>query len=65
MDNWKEISNSLTKMLHLKSEPIAYKRFENADEIDGISGLNRVDHLFTFCQAQFMARVTRLTVGIT
>jgi uncharacterized protein (DUF169 family) len=65
MDNWKEISNSLTKMLHLKSEPIAYKRFENADELDGISGLNRVDHFFTFCQAQFMARVTRLTVGIT
>jgi len=65
MDNWKEMSTTLMTMLHLKSEPMAYRRLEKAEELEKISNVIRVDHFFTFCQAQFMARNPGLTVGIT
>jgi len=65
MDNWKDISNTLKTMLRLKSEPVAYKRLEKAEELGKIANVFKVDHFFTLCQAQFMARVNGLTVGIT
>jgi uncharacterized protein (DUF169 family) len=65
MDGWKEKSAALTSMLHLRSEPIAFRRLEKAGDLDNIERVYRVDHFFTFCQAQFMARISQLTVGIT
>jgi len=51
--------------LRLKTKIIAYRRLEQAEELDKIKNLARIDRFFTFCQVPFLVRVNGLTVGIT
>jgi uncharacterized protein (DUF169 family) len=63
--NWLETSNELSNLLRLKSAPVGFKRLESTAELSSIKNVYRVPHLSTFCQVLFMARIQRLTVGIT
>ena len=65
MARWAELSKELEDMLRLKTSPIAYRRLENAEDLDKIKNVFRVDRMFTYCQVPFMARVLGLTVGAT
>lgn len=65
MNGWKEKSDTLISMLRLKAEPVAFRRLDEADQLNDIKNVTRVDHFFTFCQAQFLARNLKRTVGIT
>jgi hypothetical protein len=58
-------SNALKEVLRLSSEPIGYKRFEKAAELDGVKGVRRWKPPCQFCQIPFMAGVGGLTVGLT
>lgn len=63
--SWSEISSELINALRLKTDPIAFRRLEKAEDLDGIKNVQRIPHLFTFCQAVFLARVQKLTIGVT
>jgi uncharacterized protein (DUF169 family) len=58
-------SNALKEILRLPSEPIGYKRFEKASEMESVKGVRRWKQPCEFCQIPFMARVGGLTVGLT
>jgi len=63
--NWAEVSGELIKMLRLKTDPLAFRRFKKAEDLEHIKNVYRIPHFFTFCQAVHQARVQGLTVGIT
>ena len=63
--NWPEVSNELSNLLRLKTGPVGFKRLEKAADLGTIENVHRVPHLCSFCQVLFMARIQRLTVGIT
>jgi uncharacterized protein (DUF169 family) len=65
MENWAEKSRILKEKLCLSCEPIGYRRFEKAGELDSIQGVMRWKQPCEFCQIPFMARVGGLTVGLT
>jgi uncharacterized protein (DUF169 family) len=64
MTDWKETGETLKSMLRLRTEPIAYKKFEDAVALDGLGNVFRFNHAYTFCQAIFAARVMGQTVGV-
>jgi uncharacterized protein (DUF169 family) len=63
--SWADTSNELINTLRLKTDPIAFRRLEKAEELDNIRNVQRIPTLFTFCQAVFLVRVQKLTIGIT
>ncbi len=65
MGIWKKHADEIARMLHLRTSPIAYRRFERAEDLHQLKKTYRLPHLTTFCQALFMARVQGRTVGIT
>jgi len=65
MGIWSEMSENFKSLLKLKSEPVAFRRLEKAEELDKIANVTRVKRGFTYCQVPFMVRVLGQTVGIT
>jgi len=65
MGNLAEKSNALKEKLCLSSEPIGYKRFEKASELDKVPGVRRWNQTCMFCQIPFMARIGGATIGLT
>ena len=65
MGSWSERSRTLKEQLALSSEPIGYRRFEKASELDRVEGVMRWSQGCMFCQIPFMARVEGLTIGLT
>ncbi|MBN1690705.1 MAG: DUF169 domain-containing protein [Dehalococcoidia bacterium] len=63
--SWTEISGELINALRLKTDPVAFCRLEKAEDLDKIKDLQRIPYLFTFCQAVFLARVRKMTIGMT
>jgi uncharacterized protein (DUF169 family) len=63
--DWTQISSELNSALRLKTDPLAFKRLEKADELAQIKNVYHIPYLFSFCQAVFQARVGRFTIGIT
>lgn len=63
--SWSETCAELVNILRLKTDPLAFRRLEKAEELDKIKNVSHVEHLFTFCQAVYLARVMKLTVGMT
>jgi uncharacterized protein (DUF169 family) len=63
--SWAEISSELVNSLRLRTDPIAFRRLEKAADLDKIKNVQRIPHLFTLCQAFFLVRVQKLTVGVT
>lgn len=65
MSHLSEMSNRLKEKLKLATEPIGYKRFEKASDLDKINGvLMWGQQGCMFCQVPFMARVGGYTVGL-
>ena len=62
---WTEIDHELKERLRLRTDPIAYARLEKEGNLAGIKDVFRVPQAATFCQVLYMARVLKLTVGIT
>jgi len=65
MPDWADLGTELENTLGLRTKIIAYRRLEQAGDLQKIRNVTRVDHFFTFCQVPFMVRVNGLTVGIT
>jgi uncharacterized protein (DUF169 family) len=66
MSNWKEYAGILESSLRLRTHPIAYKRFEKAGDLDRISGLQRINRPFTFCQLPTLVRRGHdVAIGVT
>lgn len=65
MENWTEKSKILKEKLCLPTEPIGYKRFEQAGELDQVQGVTKWNQPCMFCQVPFMARIGGVTVGLT
>ena len=65
MTSWADQSDELGFMLKLRTKIIAFMKLDQPEDLDTIDGVFRVDHLSTFCQVPFMARVQGLTVGVT
>ena len=65
MARWAELSRKLEEALRLKTRPIAFRRLEDAGELNAIENVYHPDRTFTYCQVPFMVRVLGLTVGIT
>lgn len=63
--NWLETNNELVKMLRLKTDPLAFLRFQKAEELEAVGNVYHIPTYFTFCQAIHRARVQGLTVGVT
>jgi uncharacterized protein (DUF169 family) len=65
MGEWAEKSMLLKGQLSLSSDPIGFKRFEKASDLEKVEGLVRWKQNCVFCQIPFMARVGGFTVGLT
>jgi uncharacterized protein (DUF169 family) len=65
MGSWSQKSRALKEKLSLSSEPIGYRRFEKAGDLDRVQGVLRWTQNCMFCQVPFMARVGGLTIGLT
>lgn len=63
--SWSDLSKELVATLRLKTDPIAFSRLEKASDLDKIKNVQRIAHLYTFCQAQFLVRAERMTIGVT
>jgi len=60
-----EIGEDFKAQLKLRTEPIAFRRLEKAEELDKIRNVVRIKRGFTFCQVPFLVRVLGQTIGIT
>jgi len=63
--SWSDLSKELVSTLRLKTDPIAFSRLEKAADLEKIKNVQRIPRLFTFCQAQFLVRAERMTIGVT
>jgi uncharacterized protein (DUF169 family) len=64
VSTWGQLAGEMEGMLRLRTEPVAYRRLERAEDLDEVRSLYRLSHLTTFCQSLFMARVQGRTIGI-
>mgnify|MGYP001185091112 FL=1 len=65
MFNWAKISEELKSLLRLKTEPVAFRRLEKAEELNSIKNVKRLQRGFTYCQVPFLVRAMEQTIGIT
>ncbi len=65
MGIWAETNDNLKAFLKLKSEPVAFRRLEKAEELEAIKNVVRLTRGFSYCQVPFLVRVLGQTVGIT
>lgn len=65
MAAWAKIADEFKTLLKLRTEPVAFRRLEKAEELDKIKNVVRVNRGFTYCQVPFLVRVLGQTVGIT
>lgn len=63
--NWQEVSDELVRILRLRTDPLAFKRFEKSGELEAIRNVFHIPTFSTFCQAVHRVRVQGLTIGIT
>jgi uncharacterized protein (DUF169 family) len=62
---WAEMTENFKTLLRLRTEPVAFRRLEKAEDLDKISNVVRVKRGFSYCQVPFLVRVMGQTVGIT
>jgi len=65
MINWSEYALELERLLRLITRPIAYKKFEKAEEMDKVPKLRKFERTFHFCQLPSLVRREGWTIGIT
>jgi hypothetical protein len=57
MPVWKEMGESFKSLLRLRTEPVAFRRLEKAEELEKVPNVVRVKRGFTYCQVPFLVRV--------
>jgi len=62
---WAKMSEDFKSLLRLRTDPVAFRRLEKAEDLDKIENVVRVKQGFTYCQVPFLVRVMGQTVGIT
>jgi uncharacterized protein (DUF169 family) len=65
MRDWAKRSEAIKNSLKLRTEPIAFRRLQDAGELENIEGVIRWPEGCVFCQVPYMARVPKLTVAVT
>jgi len=65
MSSWAERSEAIKNSLRLRTEPIGFRRLQDAAELENIEGAIRWPAGCVFCQIPYMARVAKLTVAVT
>ncbi len=65
MGIWADTAQALKDLLRLKSDPVAFRRLEKAEDLEKISNVIRLKRGFTYCQVPFLVRVMGQTIGIT
>ena len=65
MADWGAITNELEMLLKLRNYPIAYKRLEDAAELETIRKVRRLNRFMLFCQLPALVRNRGWTVGVT
>ena len=65
MSQWSEKSEAVKDRLKLRTEPIAFRRLDDAKQLEDIEGVIRWSQGCVFCQIPYMARVAKLTVAVT
>ncbi len=63
--NWNQTSKEISELLSLDSRIIGIKRMENKDDLKDISGLEKPQSAFTYCQLPYLVRKEGKTIGIT
>ncbi|MBP1716455.1 MAG: hypothetical protein H6Q42_4658 [Deltaproteobacteria bacterium] len=61
----RELSEEFKSLLRLRTEPVAFRRLEKAEDLGKVSNVVRMKRGFTYCQVPFLVRVLGQTVGIT
>jgi uncharacterized protein (DUF169 family) len=65
MRDWAERSEAVKNSLKLRTEPIGFRRLQDAAELEKIEGVVRWPAGCVFCQIPYLARTARLTVAVT
>lgn len=66
MTDWAGLGQELQNTLRLRTNIVAYRRFDKVADLEKLGRVYRVRQpLFTFCQLPFLARVLGATVGVT
>jgi uncharacterized protein (DUF169 family) len=63
--DWAGLSQEVERWLHLKASPVAYKRLEEAAELDEIAEVMPLNRHASFCQVPAMVRNMGLTISAT
>ncbi len=59
-----KLGTELEETLRLNTKIIAFKKLENAEELEKIEDVQRIGRTFTFCQVLGLVRINRWTVGV-
>jgi len=65
MADWAELAAVMERLVRLRTRPIAYKKLQKAEELEKISGVQRMGRRFTFCQLPTLVRRNGQTIGVT
>lgn len=65
MKNWKEKIKIYDDTLHLTSSIIAVKRFEKAEDMEALEGVERPSGIWTYCMVPHWVRKQGKTIGFT
>jgi uncharacterized protein (DUF169 family) len=65
MGIWAERNEEFKALLRLRTEPVAFRRLEKAEDLDKIPNVIRVKRGLSYCQVPFLVRVMGQTIGIT
>jgi uncharacterized protein (DUF169 family) len=60
-----EMGKELEDVLHLPTKIVAYRKFDQAEDLEKIKDVRRIDRPFTFCQIPALVRVYGWTIGVT
>jgi uncharacterized protein (DUF169 family) len=63
--DWAGLSQEVERWLHLKASPVAYKRLEEAADLDEIVEVMPLNRHASFCQVPAMVRNMDLTISAT
>jgi len=56
MTDWGKLTREMERLLRLRSYQVAYKRLENAKDLENIRKVRRLDRFLVFCQLPALVR---------
>ncbi len=64
MDALSETAKELEQILRLRTQVVAFRRLERADDLGSVQNVRRIDHFSTFCQIPTLVRTNGWVIGI-